>query len=346
MLVSNASSAREDDTLRIVVASEIGTRTGEGPEAFGDVSSLAADQAGRLYVVDSGAQEIRVFGPDNRYVTRFGRRGGGPGELLWSGVRVSLSSPNLLWIVDPPWLRTADSVGQPLATAMSGVDYSAGRGNNADATGFGYAARTFVGGGPADLTPDYVVRYGLSQSGDVVAVDSLALPQLDFKFRVARAEGGIAEIEFLPMQPEIVWAVAPDGTIWTANTSEYLLHEMDMGGDTLRTVALERAPRRFEGRQRDSLAELTGFPADDLPANLPFMDRIDVAPGGYLWVRQPRTAQGRTWDIFDDRGHYLGPAVPEVPLDAYPLRVTGPRTAVGVRRDSFGVEYVVRLELR
>lgn len=318
---------------------------GDGPDAFGDVSSLAADHAGRLYVVDSGAEEIRVFDSDDRHVGRFGRRGGGPGELAWSGVRVSLSNANLLWIVDPPWLRAADSVGTPLAGAFNGIDLSAGRGNNADTVGFAYAARTFVGGRP-DLTPDYVVKYGLSDSGDAVAVDSLALPQLDFEFRVARVDDGVAEIEFLPMQPEIIWAVAPGGTIWVANTSEYLLHEMGMGGDTLRTVVLERAPRPFEGRQRDSLAQLTGFPASDLPADLPFMDRIDVAPGGYLWVRQPRSGQERAWDIFDDRGHYLGPAFPEVPLDDYPFRVTGPGTAVGVRRDALGVEYVVRLEVR
>lgn len=346
MLVSNASSGREDDAFQIVVVSEIGTRTGDGPEAFGDVSSLAADGAGRLYVVDSGAEEIRVFDSDNRHVARFGRRGGGPGELSWSGVRVSLSNSNLLWIVDPPWLRAADSVGTPLAGAFNGIDLSAGRGNNADAVGFAYAARTFVDGGRPDLTPDYVVKYGLSESGDAVAVDSLALPQLNFEFRVARVDGGVAQIEFLPMQPEIVWAVAPGGTIWIANTSEYLLHEVDMRGDTLRTVVLDRAPRPFEGRQRDSLAQLTGFPAADLPADLPFLDRIDVAPDGYLWARRPWTAQGRTWDIFDDRGHYLGPAVSDVPLDNYPFRVTGPGTAVGIRRDAFGVEYIVRLELR
>ena len=346
VLVSNADVASEDGAFRILVASEIGSRTGDGPEAFADVSSLAADRSRRLYVVDSGANEIRVFDSGNGYVARFGRQGSGPGELLWSGVRVSLSIRNLLWIVDPPSLRMVDSLGRPLGRAFQGIDFSAGRGNNADTVGFAYAARTFPDGGPPDLTPDYIVKYGRSESGNAVAVDSLSLPQLDFEFRVARAEGGIAEIEFLPMQPEIVWAVAPGGTIWIANTSEYLLHELAMGGDTLRTVALERDPRPFEGRHRDSLAELTGFPADQLPADLPFMDRIDVAPGGYLWVRQPRTPQRQAWDIFDDRGHYLGPAFSEVPLDDYPLRVTGPRTAVGVRRDAFGVEYVVRLELR
>lgn len=159
-----------------------------------------------------------------------------------------------------------DSLGTPLGGAFQGIDFSAGRGN-ADTVGFAYAARTFPDGGPPDLAPDYIVKYGRSESGSAVAVDSLSLPQ-------------------------------------------------------------------------------PGFPADELPAELPFMDRIDVTPGGHLWVRQPRTAQRQAWDIFDDRGRYLGLAFSEVPLDDYPLRVTGPRSAVGVRREAFGVEYVVRLELR
>ena len=91
-----ARSVVADGAFRILVASEIGARTGDGPEAFADVSSLAADRSGRLYVVDSGANEIRVFDSGNGYVARFGRQGSGPGELLWSGVRVSLSTRNLL----------------------------------------------------------------------------------------------------------------------------------------------------------------------------------------------------------------------------------------------------------
>ena len=70
-----ARSVVADGAFRILVASEIGARTGDGPEAFADVSSLAADRSGRLYVVDSGANEIRVFDSDNGYVARFGRQG-------------------------------------------------------------------------------------------------------------------------------------------------------------------------------------------------------------------------------------------------------------------------------
>ncbi|MXX73112.1 MAG: 6-bladed beta-propeller [Gemmatimonadetes bacterium] len=49
-------------------------------DAFGEVTSIAVDADGRIYVADRQANEIRVFSPTGECVRTFGRSGEGPGE--------------------------------------------------------------------------------------------------------------------------------------------------------------------------------------------------------------------------------------------------------------------------
>lgn len=51
------------------------------PEEFGRVESVLADEAGRMYVADGFAMEIRVFSPEGAFERRIGRAGEGPGEI-------------------------------------------------------------------------------------------------------------------------------------------------------------------------------------------------------------------------------------------------------------------------
>jgi hypothetical protein len=49
--------------------------------AFNSPIDMVVDNAGSLYILDSGNQRIQVFGPDGRYVRTIGRKGQGPGEF-------------------------------------------------------------------------------------------------------------------------------------------------------------------------------------------------------------------------------------------------------------------------
>ncbi|HKJ93758.1 MAG TPA: hypothetical protein VJ957_11385 [Longimicrobiales bacterium] len=57
-----------------------------GPQSFYRVwpGSVGADSAGWLYVLDSEAKRVVVFGPDGSYLRAMGHEGGGPGELKMS----------------------------------------------------------------------------------------------------------------------------------------------------------------------------------------------------------------------------------------------------------------------
>jgi hypothetical protein len=49
--------------------------------AFNEPLDIAVDEAGCVYILDSGNQRIQVCGPDGRFVRTIGRRGQGPGEF-------------------------------------------------------------------------------------------------------------------------------------------------------------------------------------------------------------------------------------------------------------------------
>jgi len=54
----------------------------EDPDAgFTRIRDVDVDEDGRIYVLESGAQEIRVLAPDGREERRIGREGDGPGEF-------------------------------------------------------------------------------------------------------------------------------------------------------------------------------------------------------------------------------------------------------------------------
>lgn len=84
---------------RLVEDLRIGTATGDGPDAFGNVISLALDALDRLWIVDSQANEVRVFDRNGRFVRTIGGRGEGPGEFI--GARGVGHGPNgEIWVED------------------------------------------------------------------------------------------------------------------------------------------------------------------------------------------------------------------------------------------------------
>jgi hypothetical protein len=53
-----------------------------GPESFFGIGhAIAADTLGRLYVLDKGNHRVLVFDSTGQFLSEFGSRGGGPGEI-------------------------------------------------------------------------------------------------------------------------------------------------------------------------------------------------------------------------------------------------------------------------
>ncbi len=85
--------------------------------AFNLPEDLAVDQAGNIYVLDSGNHRIQKFSPELRYLTTFGRRGQGPAEFNYPQ-RLDLDSKGNIYILDRHQARIQilDSMGREIQT--------------------------------------------------------------------------------------------------------------------------------------------------------------------------------------------------------------------------------------
>lgn len=69
---------------------EIGTATGDAAVEFSEITAAKRHKDGRIFVLDGGSREIRIFSDQGEHLATVGRRGQGPGELerpfaLWLG---------------------------------------------------------------------------------------------------------------------------------------------------------------------------------------------------------------------------------------------------------------------
>lgn len=310
-------------------------------DAFGNVMALAVDGDGRIYVADSQAKEIRVFSPEGECARTFGRSGEGPGEFrLLAGI--VWQPPGFLWTIDSVHERLTvfDSLGTVLATHPLRLGPAAA-----------HPWPMWVdGGGSLHLwVPgfDSIVRYGTGPGLELLesSREPETIPTREtYTEQMAMGGIGLTVHRGIPYLPRVVWTMNPSGNIWLANTSDFALYETTYGGDTLRTVRLDREAPRLEGRERDSIADAIGIAARRLPERKRALERIRTSPDGWVWVE---TEQGATrgWEVFDERGHYVGRVASPVPIEKEPFPVFGGDRMTGVTLGEFDVPYVVQLRI-
>jgi len=303
VLVSNPATGIWDDqpgwTLEETL--RIGSLEGEGPDVFGRVAALEVDPAGRIYVFDGFARELRTFGPDGGFVTGFGRRGSGPGEFE-SVIGLSVAPDGAVWAVDGPNVRYTAIHGEQVATYRRASPLY---------------RLPWVGGFTAEGTLyDAVVLPG--QSGEfLVRVDTagtatdtfpIVTPELD----VPR----FGTMTFpLPYAPKVLRAFDRRGYAWTAVTHEYRLVQMSFDGDTLMIVTRDVTAPPLGSAEQDSVRRYVrqleaqfgvGVSDDVIPGSAPILRWFLVDDAGDLWVARAGPAGTTSLDVFDDAGRYLG----------------------------------------
>ncbi|HYV98148.1 MAG TPA: 6-bladed beta-propeller, partial [Gemmatimonadaceae bacterium] len=80
-IVRTLSGSVWRDTMTLVSDAAIGKPDGPDAYVFGYVRAIDVDSAGRVYVLDLQAHEVRVFSKSGEHLRSFGRRGQGPGEF-------------------------------------------------------------------------------------------------------------------------------------------------------------------------------------------------------------------------------------------------------------------------
>lgn len=352
VVVSNPEAPlwTEGREWRLVEEMRIGVVDRAGPDLFGQVRSLAVDGADRIYVLESQAQEVRVFGPEGEHVRTFGRPGAGPGELSEPAM-AEFGPGGELWVTDPDNNRVSvfDTTGSfvrshPVPGGFIIVPWPGGFDRDGH---FYYPVPDFSAGG---------FRMKLVEhDADMQPVDTLSPPTDPVEresFELARGRSRMRAS--VPFDAGFIQRLGRDGTFWGGFTGDYRFFQLGPDGDTLRTItrAFTPLPVTEADRElaRENLAWFTeeGGEADwsRLPSRKPAFEAFTFDEGGRLWV-WPVTdgPEGKALDVFDRDGRYLGRIASPVPISPNPRPVMTDDAIVAVTRSDLDVPFVVRLRI-
>lgn len=339
------------DRVIVQVASVGGSDT--GPESFFEVGhAIAADTLGRLYVLDRGNYRVLVFDSAGRFLSEYGMRGGGPGEL---------ERPEAL-IVDPAGIARVFDFGKrgyvryaPTGEALDvtpvahyfGGDITAYRGRLMH-------TRAISSGGSSALQ-----LYSYAPGSEPRIVAARELPP----GRTVRFAGCPLTIRGLRpfLSPDIHWA-NDDDILIVHSTDEYRMEVYE--GDRLSLIIRRPIGALAISAQLAELAAQAEYGSDGFvmtypdgrcevpPAEMvaqrghaetvsPIVS-LAVAPDRRIWVRR-RTARGADLiDVFDRSGEYEGTLPEGTP---FPDTFLSESRFATVARDSLGVEIVIIYEV-
>lgn len=323
----------------------IGSAMAEGPDLFGEVAGVVADDQGRIHVLDRQAKEMRTFGPDGAHIRTVGREGAGPGEFR-NPIGLALGPGDEIWVVDP----------QNARYAVFGPDGGYRRSHHRKLSG---SAMPWNGGFDQEGRFHEKTVYSDSEGVHhaVIRMDSALEPADTLRFPSYKEDQLELVTESSRMTTTVpfgsnqhrVWDQR--GFLWSAITGDYTLTQLSPEGDTLRVIRRTgvepigvTAAEREEAMERLEWFTRQGGRLDPsrIPSRKPPIASFHVADDGHLWVRltAAHDEEGVRYDVFDPDGRYLGEVRAETSFGSAPLFQED--LVHGVVYDPLGVEYVVR----
>ncbi len=314
-LWDSASAWRLEEEVRIGGAGD------SGPGGLANPRTMEVDPAGRIYVIESQPEEVRVYGADGRYVRTLMRTGSGPGEVS-QAVGLAWDTLGHLWVVDQRNARFTvfDTSGARLAEHRRAV------------SGFftwKWAGAITRAGEIIDITmapsPGEFRLAALRLDSAFGVRDTLALPY--FRGPAFEIHDRGRSIRYsVPFAPTLTWLLEPRGYVWSSTRETYRIVQQRLGGDTVRVIEREVEPVRVSAAEKDeAMRGLDSFVKQGgtvdrakIPDVKPPFGQLWVDDRGYLWVERskPAGARGSRLDVFDPDGRLLG----EMTTDFAPLQ--------------------------
>jgi hypothetical protein len=332
----------------------IGSADGPEESQLHRVRAVARLSDGRIVLANSGSAELRVYGPDGRWLRSIGREGDGPGEfrLLRS---FQLVAPDTLIAFDPSSSRvtvfTADGglvsskgVSAP-GEAVQPPDHKLSDGRwlnimpSTEVEGYQRRRNNFVAWTEGQGTVDTL----LSRDGQEYLI---YLRHQDGRYL---GRGAVV----VPFGGQDLSAIGP-GRVALSDGLSYDVAVVELGGKEMRfrrTLGRRPLPDGAIARFVDNY--VSGYqPArqpevrrhfEQLPnAGLtPTHSALSFDRAGRLWAESYRfpwdSLSRRTWSVFNTTGEWLGDVEFPKALRVFEI---GDDYVIGVERDSDGVEYV------
>lgn len=352
---ASSSSEAAPESLVGIVDLEIGLLDGPDAYVFGQVSGVVEDAAGRIFVADYSANEIRAFDAEGVFLFSVGREGQGPGELR-GPCCLTLSPEGELWVRDGGnrryvGYRLLDDRAEPFATLKM-----------AHSDGWYYAPLSFApGGGFMDTGYRYspegvpeLQRFHLDSSGNVLRTESINEPTSAELGTVEKGDRRTRLYFPQPYGPRSLVAFGPDGMWATAVSSHFSITVHEAGGTTrtitgdaaegppLSTEERASAERRIESYVRTGGGAPSDYP--EIPSRKPPLASLMFDRAGQLWAsfNTAESLPARAV-VYDREAGVVGERTwPRHVNLAFPGWI-GRSHALGITSDSLGVQQVVRV---
>ncbi len=343
----------------------------EGPPEYqiGQVGSIALDSKGRIYVLDSQAQHIRVYSPDGIYERTVGARGGGPGEL-GNALALLMGTGDTLLVPD----------GQNLRFTRYAPDGSSVGSIRLDPDGaYPMAFKAAASGAIVEQIRLYALpgQPAIEEPTDVLVRMAIDGSVTDTLMAFPSGKKLVFDGPYREFAAEPLWDLTEYSQVVLAVSDEYRIG-VYADGHLKRIITKTFEPERVSEADEKAIREemerrviAAGIPAEtmqmardgtEFAEYLPTISTLAAGPAGTIWVQRMRPPSelgdeqlasireshlnedlgAPGWDVFDREGRYLG--VVKMP-DRFTPSLFRDEVIYGVWRDELNVEYVLRLRI-
>jgi len=342
-------------TFELVEELRIGRTDGVGPDVFGEIRDLAVDPAGRLYVLDFAAKELRTFDASGRHLWTVGRPGRGPGEFSFP-LGVTFDPQGRAWVADAGTARYSvfsdgKLVEEHPRDVVAGIVPWVG--------GFDEEGRLW------DSFETYTIETGdlvgvVRLDASLVPTDSLLAGPVEEEVFEA-VVGDRRTQAHIPFTPWMAWELGSRGDLFVGDGLAYELRQLRLNGDTVRIIRRSYDPIRVQAAEMDqALADLEAYrrrggtvDRSRIPNVKPAIRALFVGHDARVWTYlhiegdalDPGPRETR-FDVFAADGTLLGIARAFLRLEPYtpaPVFTSGHVYAIAV--DDLGVQSVVRFRI-
>ena len=286
---------------------------------FESPSTVSCDPEGNIYVVDSGAKNVKKFDAQGKFLKTIGREGQGPGEF--GGLYYSTFAKDrlILWDSGNRWLCAFTPDGDFIKS--TNISYE---------EGFVRKLRGFPTG---EIVVEKEKTYRNEPDKPQTCTIDLYSPDLKFvrtiykrelwrKKYVRTKEYGISTLYF-PYSADVRWDVMPDGAIIIGFSADYELEIYDRSGKKISTITHAYEPFKVTEKDKkdyfdsiefyrmgERLKEVPEYITKytEFPKNKPVYKNILADSEGNIWVvlnMEQQDEKGRVLDVFDPAGKFI-----------------------------------------
>ncbi len=343
VVTTNDSAGADGEAWRLERAVRVSPSGQPDAPPFDRIVDVALDRAGRILVLDAGSASVRGFSPQGAPLGTLV----GPRDSitpLYAPYALLLDPRGRIWVGDGA-ARTyatfeADGrfVGAKTSPLLSGHLEGQMRivGTRLFDLGFLMSdTRVDRAGDPMTALGPGLVVFALDRA--LALSDTLVFPY--------GAEG-----DPVPHAPRSVATVGPRGEIWMGRGDRPALHQLNLRGDTLRTLTWSDAPVDLDAADASALLgwlvdqsdEPAALDAVTLPPVYPYFERIIAAEDGSLWLYRRTSSSSGRFEVFDVEGQHIGVAATDLHAGFGGVHPVITREhVVGVVIDSAGAASVV-----